>query len=300
MYTKQALHDLGITGRLRDDWRASLDEDGFFIVANVFTTAQCQATAAEFDRLHALEGDRGGHEVHIEPTARRVANIFNKTAAFDPCLEIAPLLLAAHDMLGEFKLHGANLREPLPGGGHQDLHADVPKTFDDDWWVTNAIIAFDDIRADNGPPRVIPGSHRWQPINVAYVNIHDWEPPPLTTEEAARVPADLAAPYPGEVQVTCGAGDVIVINSSLWHAGTANHSGARRRVLHLTYTRRDLPQQLVQRAHLTPTLYDRMSPAHRFLMDIEPVREGAVAMTQAAGRVGTGDWWNPETKPGES
>ena len=300
MYTKQALHDLVITGRLREDWRDSLEENGFFVCAGMFTTAQCQAMATEFDRLHDLEGDRGGHEVHIEPTARRVANIFNKTNAFDPCLEIAPLLLAAHYMLGEFKLHGANLREPLPGGGQQDLHADVPKMFDDDWWVTNAIVAFDDITADNGPPRVVPGSHRWQPMNVAYVNIHDWQPAPLTAEEAARVPADLAAPYPGEVPVTCKAGDVIVINSSLWHAGTANRSGDRRRVLHLTYTRRDLPQQLVQRAHLTPDLYDRMSPAHRFLLDIEPVPAGTAAMTEAAGKAGTGDWWNPETNVGKN
>ena len=83
--------------------------------------------AAEFDRLHDVEQERGGHEVHIEPTAKRVSNIFNKSSVFDACLEITTLLQASHELLGEFKLHGANLREPLPGGGHQDLHADVPK-----------------------------------------------------------------------------------------------------------------------------------------------------------------------------
>ena len=83
--------------------------------------------AAEFDRLHDVEQERGGHEVHIEPTAKRDSNIFNKSSVFDACLEITTLLQASHELLGEFKLHGANLREPLPGGGHQDLHADVPK-----------------------------------------------------------------------------------------------------------------------------------------------------------------------------
>ncbi len=43
-------------------------------------------------------------------------------------------------------------------------------------------------------------------------------------------------------------------------------------MLHLTYTRRDLPQQLVQRDHLTPELYDRAGPVHRYLMDIEGPR----------------------------
>lgn len=295
MYTKQALRELGITGRLSAAQRESLDENGFFVVEGVFGESACRTMAEAFDRLHEIEGERGGHEVHVEPNARRVSDIFNKSDAFDPCLEIEPLLLASHYLLGEFKLHGANLREPLPGGGLQDLHTDVPKKFDDDWWVCNAIIAFDDITPDNGPPRVIPGSHRWQPLNVAYVNIHDWEPAPLTEEQRARVPEVLSAPYPGELQVSCPRGGVIVINSSLWHGGTTNRNGARRRVLHLTYTRRDLPQQLVQRAHLTPALYERMSPAHRYLLDIEPLPEGQSALLQPAGRGAGSDWWQPQT-----
>jgi ectoine hydroxylase-related dioxygenase (phytanoyl-CoA dioxygenase family) len=129
-------------------------------------------------------------------------------------------------------------------------------------------------------------------MNVPYVNIGDWQPGPLTPEEQARVPKDLAAPYPGEVRVTAPKGAVIVINSSMWHAGTTNASGARRRVLHLTYTRRDLPQQLVQREYLTPALYERMSPAHRFLMDIEELPAGASAMRAARRAHGGGNWWN--------
>ncbi len=295
MYAKQALREIGLCGGLSLNQRAALDKHGYFVVKGVLQPSLCDSMAAEFDRIHALEGDRGGHEVHVEPGARRVSDIFNKSAVFDPCLEIAPLLYASHYLLGEFKLHGANLREPLPAQGHQDLHADVPKNFDDDWWVSNAIVAFDDIYLDNGPPRVVPGSHQWQPVNVAYVNIHDWRPEPLNEQQKARVPKDLSAPYPGEVHLTCDKGDVVVINSSLWHSGTANTSGARRRVLHLTYTRRDLPQQFVQRAHLTKGLYERMTPAHRFLLDIEQDENAdSVARLQAAGRSSGGDWWNPD------
>ena len=216
--------------------------------------------AEAFDRLHAVEGERGGHEVHVEPGAPRVSNIFNKTDAYDGCLACRELLAASQHMLGEFKLHGANLREPLKGSGHQDLHCDVPKKFADDWWVTNGLILFDDMTRENGPTRVVPGSHRWPPMNVPHVNRADWEPTPLTSEEEARVPSDLAAPYPGEVLVTAPAGSVVIVNSSIWHGGTRNHSGARRRVLHLTYTRRDLPQQLYQRDYLTKELYRADEP----------------------------------------
>ena len=99
--------------------------------------------AAEFDRLHRAEGEQGGHEVHVEPGAPRVSNIFNKSTAYDACLATAPVLDAAHRLLGEIKVHGANLRDPLPGQGQQALHCDVPKRFDDDWWIINAMVLID-------------------------------------------------------------------------------------------------------------------------------------------------------------
>jgi hypothetical protein len=289
--TRQALRELGLTGgELSASQREALDRDGYFVVTGVYPPQACAAMAAEFDRLSAAEGGRGGHEVHVEPGAPRVSNVFNKSTAFDRCLECAPLLAAAQHLLGEFKVHGANLRDPAKGEGHQDLHVDVPKRFAEDWWVANGIILFDDMTLDNGPTRVVPGSHHWAPMNVPYVNRGDWEPQPLAPEEQARIPRDLAAPYPGEVLLTAPAGSVAVLNSSLWHAGTRNRSGARRRVLHLTYTRRDLPQQLVQREYLTEGLYARMSPAHRFLLDIEPLAEGQSAQ-RSAQRAGAKNWW---------
>lgn len=292
MYTKQALRELGLTGHeLTEAQRDALDRDGFFIVEGVYSADECREMADEFDRLSAAEQGRGGHEVHIEPGAPRVSNIFNKTAVFDRTLACKPLLAASFYLLGEMKLHGANLRDPLRGQGHQDLHADVPKKFADDWWVCNAIITFDPMTRDNGPTRVVPGSHLWPPVNVPLVNIGDWEPAPLTAEEQARVPADLAAPYPGEVLVEAPPGSVIVINSCLWHAGTRNESGARRRVLHLTYTRRDLPQQLTQRDFLTEALYERLSPAQRFLLDVEKLPEGAFVPRQPQ-REHQRNWWN--------
>ena len=245
----------------------------------------------EFDRLHAAEGDRGGHEVHVEPGAPRVSNIFNKTDVYDACLECKPFLAASHYLLGEIKVHGANLRDPLKGQGHQELHVDVPKRFADDWWVSNALMLFDDMTLTNGPTRVIPGSHRWPPINVPTVNRADWEPAPLTPEEQALVPDDLAAAHPKEILVTAPAGAVVIVNSSLWHSGTRNQDGSRRRVLHLTYTRRDLPQQLTQRDYLTQALYERMSPAHRFLLDIEPLAEGQQVVRQPKGAEAR-NWWN--------
>ena len=292
MYTKQALRSLGVKDSdFTPDQAKQFDELGFFTVENVLSPLECQAIAAEFERIHAAEKGQGGHEVHVEPGARRISNIFNKSAAFDRCLNLAPVLAASHHLLGEIKVHGANLRDPVKGFGQQQLHVDVPKRFHDDWWVLNAVVLFDDMTLDNGPTRVVPGSHHWAPINVPVVNQADWEPEPLSPEDQARVPADLDAPYPGEVHVTAPAGSVVIMNSSMWHSGTRKNGDAPRRLLHLTYTRRDLPQQLVQLDYLTPELYERMSPEHRYLLEIEPPREGDGVLRQPKRAHGRG-WWN--------
>ena len=291
MYTKQALRELGVTSAtLTDAQKKQLDEQGFFIVENVLSAAELAGMRAEFERIHGAEREQGGHEVHVEPGARRLSNIFNKTAAFDRCLAIPEVLAASAYLLGEIKVHGANLRDPVKGHGQQDLHVDVPKRFADDWWVVNAMLMLDDMTLDNGPTRVVPGSHHWAPINVPYVNQGDWEPAPISPEDQARVPADLGAPYPGEVLVTAPAGSAIICNSSMWHSGTVKKDDSPRRMLHLTYTRRDLPQQLLQLDHLTRGLYDRMSPVHRYLLEIEPPREGEGLLRQP--KRDSKGWWN--------
>jgi ectoine hydroxylase-related dioxygenase (phytanoyl-CoA dioxygenase family) len=291
MYTRQALHNLGIKMNcISDAQKKQLDDDGFFIVENVLSKADIQLMRDEFERVHAAERERGGHEVHVEPGARRISNIFNKTTAFDKMLAIPEVLAASSYLLGEIKLHGANLRDPVKGFGQQDLHVDVPKKFDDDWWVVNSMIMLDDMTLENGPTRVVPGSHKWAPINVPYVNIGDWEPAPLTAEDEQRVPKDLSAPYPGEVLVEAPVGCAIICNSSMWHSGTLKKGDAPRRMMHLTYTRRDLPQQLLQLDYLTPELYNRMGPEQRYLMEIEPPKTGDGILRQP--KKDHQGWWN--------
>ena len=291
MYTRQALRELGVRpDTLSPAQLKQFDEQGYIIVEGVLTPEDCTMMREAFETIHAAEKGQGGHEVHVEPGARRLSNIFNKTDAFDKCLWIPEVLAASAHALGEIKVHGSNVRDPVKGYGQQDLHVDVPKKFADDWWVVNSMIMFDDMTLDNGPTRIIPGSQWWAPINVPYVNIGDWEPEPLSPEDQARVPADLSAPYPGELLVEAPAGSAIICNSSMWHSGTLKTSDRPRRMLHLTYTRRDLPQQLTQIDYLTPELYDRMSPVKRYLLEIEAPKGGDGILRQP--KKEHKGWWN--------
>ncbi len=270
MDTKQALADVGLTDlELTEDQRGQLDANGFFIVQDAFSADDVAEMKAEFDRLRQVEGDLGGHEVHIEPGAPRLSNLFNKSDAFDRCLRCQPTLAAAHQLLGEIQVYSLNARTPLKGEGQQPLHSDVPRVHPTDWRVVNSMILLDDMTLDNGPTRVVPGSHKWTPINVPDVNMAEVTHIEVRPEDREILPADPLAPYSGEIKITGPAGSVAVINGCIWHGGTASKSGAPRRVLHLAISRRDLPQQLVERQHLTAQLHRRSTPGQRYLLNIE-------------------------------
>jgi hypothetical protein len=250
---------------------------------------------AEFDRLLAEDGIDAGMEVSLEGEdgrlynpqegrqarlrigSTRISNIFNKSRAFDRCLTIGPLLAASAHLLGEIKLHGANLREPHKGYGHQPLHSDVQKRFKGDWWLSNSLIMFDDMTLDNGPTRIVPGSQHWPELNVPGENVMPSEVTDPDLLAFDRFPEDPFAPYPCEILVTLRAGSVAVFNSSCWHGGTLKRNDARRRMLHLTYTRRDLKQQLPQQQYLTQALYDRLNEAQRWLFDVTDPRAPGLA-----------------------
>ena len=270
MDTIQVLADLGLTDlELTGDQRRQLDENGFFVVPGAFSPGDVAVMKAEFDRLREVEGGLGGHEVHIEPGAPRLSNLFNKSGVFDRCLRCQPTLAAAHHLLGEIQVYSLNARNPLKGEGQQPLHSDVPRVDPADWRVVNSMILLDDMTIDNGPTRIVPGSHKWTPINVPDVNMAEVTHIDVRPQDRDILPADPLAPYPGEVKVTGTAGAVAVMNGSIWHGGTTNISGAPRRVLHLAISRRDLPQQLVEREHLTEELHRRSTPGQRYLLNIE-------------------------------
>jgi ectoine hydroxylase-related dioxygenase (phytanoyl-CoA dioxygenase family) len=268
MDTPVALGRLGVAA-LTTDQRESFETQGFFVVPNVLTGEECAAIAAEFDRLTAAESDATGAEVAQEVGATRLSNLFNKSAAFDPCLRIGPAMAAAASLLGDIKLHGANMREPAQGFGQQPLHSDVPKPGPNDWRLTNTLITIDPVTVDNGPTRVVPGSHHWPYLNVPAENLLPDEPATGSGPGEEHVPADGRADYPGQILLTAPPGTAVVINGHIWHGGTANRSGARRRLVHISYVRRDLDQQFDQRGALTPELYERLDPALRFMLDVE-------------------------------
>jgi ectoine hydroxylase-related dioxygenase (phytanoyl-CoA dioxygenase family) len=238
-------HDTG-TSATADHWdleghRLELDECGYTVVPCAVEEAWLAQARIALDELLRQEGPSAGSEFSQEPGTARLSDLVNKEALIDRVwLHPAVLALAAH-ALGQFRLSSVNFREGLPGAGHQDLHPDY------DGGGIGTVWAIDEFTAENGATRVVPGTHRLRRQDL---------------------PADPGAPHPRETLVTMPAGHVIVYDLRLWHSGTRNRSGARRRALHASYGVPAVPQQLDQRRYLRPETRARLPESALRLLDV--------------------------------
>lgn len=248
--TAQMLGGLGVTdSELTDEQRATLDRDGFLRLPGVMDDEWLTAIRTRLSELEELEGAAAGHEAGRQPTATMLADLFNKGEMFERMLRFRPVLAAAAHVLGDFKINSLNARIAPPGQGDQALHSDCGLPRADGYRLCNSMWMVDDFTTTNGATRAVVGSHT-----------------------AGRLPSDAmtdpSTDHPDQQLLTGAAGDVIVFNAHLWHSGTHNGAELPRRGLTLSFCRRDEPQQTDQAEHIRKRVYDRLSPAERFLLDV--------------------------------
>jgi len=151
---------------------------------------------------------------------------------------LPPLLAVVSRLIDErFFLSQVEGREPLANGGHQQLHRDLSAQRPGDTAI--ALVYLDDYGPENGATRLVPGSHRPAP-----------GAPPVDFADESR-----------SVQLTGNAGDILIFDADLIHAGSLNPTGARRRTLLITYF-----SQTLYASHLeTVSLRNvRMDTSERF------------------------------------
>ena len=238
--------------------RKALDEDGYVNLGPLLSPAQLDAMRRRFGDSALQEGSAAGHEVSqtrgIARLSGTVIKAMNRDGLLDPFAFHPKLLAAVRHVLGpRFRYSSSNFHCPLPGYGHQAIHADWGWGVRDPE-VVNAIWLLDDFTAENGPTRVVPGSHRWR------------EHPMGSTIDG--VPRDLTAPVPGEVHLTGAAGSCIAYNAHLWHSGTQNFSPDLRRAQHAFFTRTVRPTQTDVPALLDGAVFERLNPVARAVLDV--------------------------------
>lgn len=235
------------------DEQQELDERGYVVLDSLIDAAFVAELRSRIMAVFDEEGERAGHEFRSEANAHRLANLVDKGDVFRRAIVLPSLLEYVRHVLGPgIKLSSLNARSADPKTDlGQPLHVDMGAIPDEHgYWVCNTVWMIDDFTPENGPTRMVPGSHKWK-------------------QRPQDVLADPHAPHPDEIRLTGKAGTIAVMNAHLWHGGTANRTAKPRLAMHAFYCRRDKPQQQYQKQLLRPEVQAALSPDLRDILALD-------------------------------
>ena len=113
-------------------------------------------------------------------------------------------------------------------------------------------IVLDNTNKTNGPLRVVPGTHKklgWPDDHIKNVN--------LTHKK--------------EKLVFLKKGSIVVINGNLWHGGTGNISGNKRRIILIDIRNRNLPQLLNQKKYIDKKVLNNLNEYQKYLLGVRDI-----------------------------
>jgi ectoine hydroxylase-related dioxygenase (phytanoyl-CoA dioxygenase family) len=236
-------------------------ENGYCIIQKSnFVTKNLNNFRSIIDELLKKESWRGGWEGKEEylkygkkfnTGAYRLANLFNKHELFLKLLSEENILKIIYGILGnDFKIGGLDMREPMKGTGWQELHIDwLPKkTLDEPTQNIVGFIFLDDANKENGSMRLVPKTHK----KTGWIDDYQKD----------------KSSHPDEIFVNVRESSIVLMDANLWHSGTTNNNGNRRRVLYVDVRRRDIPQLLNQRIYLDETTQEKLNPIEKYLLGL--------------------------------
>ena len=237
------------------------DENGYCVIPKSDSVSEnIDEYRKIIDSLLQKESWRGGWEgkeeymkykKNFQKGAYRLGNLFNKHQLFLKLLCEKNILKIAYCILGDdLKIGGLDMREPKKGAGLQDFHIDwIPKKNNRE--KTQNIVAFvflDDANKSNGCMRFVPKTHRktgWIEENLKDKSSHK-----------------------DEIFLDIKKSGIVMMDANLWHSGTTNVNGNRRRVLYLDIRRRNIPQLLNQRIYLDEITQQKLTDIEKFLLGV--------------------------------
>ena len=217
---------------LNEDQASFYDENGYLVLENHLGGQMVEAIRDEIARLEAQAAGmtESNDKIDLEdshtpdsPRVRRIKLPHTQSPLFNDLLRSDAILGPVRDLIGpDLRLHTTKLNMKLAGFGaaiewHQDF-AFYPHTNDD---VLAVAVIIDDMKLENGPLMVYPGSHRGPILdhhrNGVFAGGID-----MTT--ANLDPADAVA-------LTGPAGSVSIHHGRIIHGSAQNTSDIPRRLM---------------------------------------------------------------------
>ncbi len=187
--------------------REQLHRDGYALLRRAIPTEWLDDLRAAFDA-----GAKPSDQWPVPRGVNWRHSLLDLDSKVQAVCRLQELLAVVGELIGaRFFLSQVEGREPLMGGGHQQLHRDLSAQRPGD--TVSALAYFDDYGLENGATRIVPGSHRPAQGEPLF-NFNDES---------------------GSVQLSGSAGDILVFDADLVHAGSMNSTGARRRSILISY-----------------------------------------------------------------
>ena len=208
------------------------EENGYLVLENRLDAGMIEAVRAEIARLEqpAVGMTESDDRIDLEdshrpddPRVRRIKLPHTQSRLFNELLHSDTILAPVRDLIGpDLRLHTTKLNMKSAGYGaaiewHQDF-AFYPHTNDD---VLAVAVIIDDMKPENGPLMVFPGSHKGP--------IHDHHDDGvfaggINLKRSGLDPAD-AAPLTGP------AGSISIHHARIVHGSARNLSDSPRRLM---------------------------------------------------------------------
>jgi ectoine hydroxylase-related dioxygenase (phytanoyl-CoA dioxygenase family) len=215
---------------------SAFPEAGFLVLDGVVPQSGCDQLSIAADSAETQGA--GSRTFLVHPACRELARSLKQ----HPSIRV---LLPADAVAVQCTLFDKSSGKNWLVSWHQDLSIPVRARIDSDccsgwsqkhgqWFVQPAVkvleqlvavrVHVDTCAADNGPLKVVPGSHRFGRLTSADARMH--------------------RQTNGEVSLTAARGSVVAMRPLILHASSKALSSARRRVLHFVFGPRELPEGL--------------------------------------------------------
>lgn len=236
--------------------RGQLQDEGFCVVEGVLKGDALTRVREALDRAVARTRAAGGtgHDGRLDPNAAnvRVYNLPALDPVFVELLREPQAMALAQEVLGpDLLVSNFTANIALPGSGSMRLHSDQALVIPPPWgspWAMNVIWCLDDVRAENGATRYLPGSHRYT--------------------DFADLPEDAEAKT---VAFEAPAGSIVAMEGRLWHTSGANITAdEQRRMMFAYYSTDFIRQQMNWEAVLPPAVKDGLDAEGRKLFGLGP------------------------------
>ena len=189
--------------RLTPQQRRQLNDDGYLLIPSVLDPADLARIAARLAEHVRQTVATWAEDPRLDTHGGAVTTRFDlDDPGLAPCYQHPLVTDAAAAVLADgWHLQGIGLRAPIPGSGEQGLHQDFEaRGTGPTWQALSAMWCISEFTRDNGPLRVIPGSHLASepPIDIKHGYATGMGPPPRRGENhrGRRIRHPLQQPRP--------------------------------------------------------------------------------------------------------